>query len=43
MSAKGGHYGAQVPRNLTTSLLIIADNENNDKESTVFVVFTTTV
>ena len=43
MSVRGGHFGAQVPRNLATSVLSITDNENNDKGSTVFVVFTTAV
>jgi len=43
MSVSGGHCGTQVSRNLATSVLSITDNENNVKESTVFVVFTTTV
>ena len=43
ISVRGGHCGAQVSRNLATSVLSITGNENDDKESTVFVVFTTTV
>jgi hypothetical protein len=33
----------KVPKNLATSVLSITDNENNDEESTVFVVYTTIV
>jgi hypothetical protein len=43
MSVRGGHCGSQVPRNVATSVLSITDNEDNDKESEVFVLFTTAV
>ena len=43
MSVRGGHCGVSVPRNLATSVVSITDNENNVKESTVFVVLSTTV
>ena len=43
MFVRGSHCGAQVPRNVATSVFSITDNENISKESIVFVVFTTAV